>query len=123
FLSWHLARNMPAERADSYPEMYAGGLTLGTPDDFPPRRPSLLTARQSPVRSLYCAVVSATTDRRPCLTRGESANSLLALISARLTGWAIGLPALIFTRGFRGSLASTETTDAVPTTLLWFPVS
>src|SRR5581483_4943918 len=70
------------------------------------------------VKCLYCAAVSGTTDNRPCRTRGDSANILLALTSASVTGFAIGFPALIFTLGFLGSLASTDTTEAVPTALL-----
>src|ERR1700675_2303030 len=74
------------------------------------------------VSSLYCASVRGTTLNRPCRTRGESANSLFAFISASVTGLASGLPTLIFTCGFLGSTASTDTTVAVPTALFSSPV-
>src|SRR6516162_9348677 len=74
--------------------------------------------RYSPVRALYCAFVSGTTDRRPIFTNGESANRLSALICTSETGLASGPPTLIFTTGFLGSEASMETTDAVPTAVL-----
>src|ERR1700682_4225880 len=72
----------------------------------------------SPVRNLCCSLLSGTTLSLPCRTRGESANSLLAFTSASVTGLPSGFPALIFTCGFLGSAASTETTLAVPTALL-----
>src|SRR5271157_4250574 len=77
----------------------------------------------SPVSALYCAFVSGTTDSRPIFTSGESANSLLALICSSDTGLARALPTLIFTTGFLGSAASTDTTVAVPTATLRPPVS
>src|SRR5512146_2287270 len=79
--------------------------------------------RQSPLRNLNCAVFSGTTLNLPWRTNGESAKSLCALISAKVTGLPSAFPILIFTRGFLGSEASTETTDAVPTALLCSPVS
>src|SRR5690242_21487711 len=69
---------------------------------------------QRPVKNLYYSGLSGTMLRRPMRTRGESAKSLLDLISARGIGFTVS-PILIFTRGFLGSLASTEATDAVPT--------
>src|SRR6266436_9707520 len=77
----------------------------------------------SPAKNLYWAPVSGTTESRPIRTRGESLKSLLDLISPKVTGLAIGFPALISTEGFLRSAASTETTEAVPTALLWSPVS
>src|SRR3974390_1408850 len=76
----------------------------------------------SPVSALYCGFVRGTTDNRPILTSGDSANSLLALICSSETGRASAVPTLIFTTGFLGSAASTETTDAVPTARLLPPV-
>src|SRR5882672_72697 len=76
-----------------------------------------------PIKNPYCAAVSGTTLSLPCRTKGESANSLLALTSASVTGLFNAAPALILTCGFFGSEASTETTVAVPTALLWSPVS
>src|SRR5580693_2646384 len=52
--------------------------------------------RQLPVRYLCWASVNGTTLSRPCRTSGESAKILLAFTSARVTGLASGLPALIF---------------------------
>jgi len=40
----------------------------------------------SPARNLYCPAFSGTTLSLPCRTSGESANSLLALTSASVTG-------------------------------------
>src|SRR5437879_5138380 len=77
----------------------------------------------SPVKKLYCSFVSGTTLSLPCRTKGDSANNLFAFTSASDTGRANVLPTLIFTRGFFASLASTSTTDAVPTALLRSPVS
>ena len=70
----------------------------------------------------YCAAVSGTTLNRPCRTSGDSANVARAFISASVFGFAIAFPTLIFTSGVLGSLASTETTDAVPTALFSSPV-
>src|SRR5882762_10400639 len=78
---------------------------------------------QSPARNLYWTSVRGTTERRPILTSGESAKSFPDLISANVTGLGSGFPALISTLGFLGSEASTEATEAVPTALLWSPVS
>jgi len=75
------------------------------------------------VRALYCAEVSGTTESLPSRTRGDSANSLLALICASVHGFAIGVPALILTIGTFGLDASAEITVAVPTALFRFPVS
>src|SRR5258708_5485607 len=69
-----------------------------------------------------CAAVSGTTLNRPCRTSGDFANAARALISDSVFGFAIAFPTLIFTCGFLGSLASTATTDAVPTALFSSPV-
>ena len=45
-------------------------------------------------------------------TSGELAKSLRDFISARVTGLAMGLPALISTTGFLGSVVVTETTES-----------
>ncbi len=78
---------------------------------------------QEPVSTLYWALVSGTTESLPWRTRGESANSGLDLIWASDMGLGRALPALIFTWGPLGLEASTETTAAVPTAVLWSPVS
>src|SRR5262250_2302282 len=52
---------------------------------------------QSPVRNLYCGAVRGTTESLPSRTSAESANSLLFLISARVTGLATARSALILT--------------------------
>src|SRR5262249_49400704 len=77
---------------------------------------------QSPVRNASCCLVSGTTERRPWRTRGESANSLFALMAASVTESLSGAPTLILTAGFFGSDVSTETTVAVPTALFSSPV-
>jgi len=51
---------------------------------------------------------SGTTLKRPCRTSGESAKQLVRFNPASVFGFAIGFPALIFTCGTRGSLASTR---------------
>src|SRR5262249_468650 len=81
------------------------------------------SGNQSPVKDLYWAAVSGTTERRPMRTRGESVNSLLDLISPSETGRVSAFPALILTTGFWGLEESTETTEAVPTADLCSPVS
>src|SRR5579863_5033577 len=55
------------------------------------------TSRHSPVKNLYCSLLSGTTLSLPCRTSGESANSLLALTSASVTGLPDRFPTLIFT--------------------------
>src|SRR5262249_37844863 len=77
----------------------------------------------SPVKNPYCSSVSGTTLNRPCRTRGESANIFFYLTSANEPGRASSSPALIFTCGFLTSLASTDTTVAVPTALFTSLVS
>src|SRR5437763_8102824 len=69
-----------------------------------------------PTMNLCCAAFSGTTESRPWWTSGESLNAVLALISASVTGFLSGAPALILTAGVFGSVASTETTVADPTT-------
>src|SRR5271168_4498797 len=90
-------------------------------------RPSLpcgpVNQNAADTRASYWASVRGTTERRPMRTRGESANSFLDLISARVTGLLRGLPALMFTAGTFGLEASTETTVAVPTADFVSPVS
>src|ERR1700729_411774 len=71
----------------------------------------------SPTSILNCAAVSGTTERRPWRTIGESANVLLPFISASVTGFFTGFPALIFTTGFFAFGSSIDTTVAVPTAL------
>ena len=78
---------------------------------------------QEPMSTLYWALVSGTTESLPWRTRGESANSGLDLIWASDMGLERALPALILTWGPLGLEASTETTAAVPTAVLWSPVS
>src|SRR4051812_8902812 len=82
---------------------------------------TLYRLRQPWVTKANCASVSGTTERRPWRTSGESLKSLLALMVASVTA-ATGLPALISTRGFFASLASTPTTVAVPATDFSSPV-
>src|ERR1022692_1961803 len=48
--------------------------------------PGVRASRYFPVSALYCAGVNGTTESLPWRTRGESAKSLLALISCRETG-------------------------------------
>jgi len=76
----------------------------------------------SPTSHANCAAVSGTTLNRPCLTSGDSEKAARALISANVFGFAIAFPTLIFTFGVLGSLASTDTTEAVPTALFSSPV-
>src|SRR5712664_3050825 len=80
-----------------------------------------MLARYEPARALYCALVSGTTESLPWRTSGESAKSGLDLIWASDAGFGRALPALIFTCGLLGFAASTETTVAVPTAVLWSP--
>src|SRR5579864_1295291 len=70
----------------------------------------------------YCSLPRGTTESLPWRSSGEFANNLLALISARVTGVASGLPALILTLGTLGSVASTDSTVAVPTARFSSPV-
>src|SRR5437588_11272462 len=67
------------------------------------------------VSQSYCDSVSGTTDKRPCLTSGESAKSLCALISVSVRGVASRLPALMRTSGVFASFTPTLTTLAPPT--------
>src|ERR1700730_17095547 len=78
---------------------------------------------QGLVKAAYCSSVKGTTESLPCRTSGESANSLFALICARVTGLESALPALMVTSGFWGSVALTDTTEAVPTALFSSAVS
>src|ERR1700731_1881053 len=87
-----------------------------------PVAPTTDSANYEAVMALYCALLSGTTERRPWRTSGESAKRELALICDRETGLARALAACIFTCGFLGSVASTETTVAVPPALLSSPV-
>src|SRR5262249_19729322 len=54
----------------------------------------------------HCAAVSGTTDRRPILTSGESANAGCALIASSPTGRASGARGLMSTTVSLGSLGS-----------------
>src|ERR1700730_3170192 len=73
---------------------------------------------QALTKAAYCSSVKGTTDNLPILTSGDWANNLFPLICASETASGNALPALIFTCGFFGSLAFTDTTVAVPTPLL-----
>src|SRR5579862_1784777 len=93
------------------------------------RRPNISAPKENQLHEThldvshsYCSLLRGTTESLPWRSSGEFANNLLALISARVTGVASGLPALILTLGTLGSVASTDSTVAVPTARFSSPV-
>src|SRR5215472_17010187 len=109
---WGSGRRRQRERPDATKMQRPGiGLSLSLPGDLryscigqgasvcaapAPCNENSGEFRYSPVRALYCAFVSGTTDRRPILTNGESTKRLSALICTSETGLASGPPTLIF---------------------------
>src|SRR6185437_4844219 len=75
-----------------------------------------------PVSQSYCSLLNGTTESRPCRTSGESSNRSLVFTSFSVTGCEISFPALMRTLGTLGSVASTDSTAAVPTALFSSPV-
>src|SRR5579872_6885034 len=116
------ARRWPWHRPQRYADL-RGRTGLDSGEGQRTRKKESELGAHSPVRNLYCAELRGTTLSLPCRTSGESANDLFALTSPRVTGSPSAFPALTVTRGFFGSESSTETTVAVPTALLWSPVS
>src|ERR1700726_1213305 len=115
------ARGADVVRGETGAPARVGTAALGCPSRAQLGR-GWLAPPPPPASHAYCAAVSGTTLNRPCRTSGDSANAARALISASVRGFAIALPTLIVTFGVLGSLASTATTDAVPTALFSSPV-